>query len=133
VHHPGLAAALTEERRDLLNTDDSLVPVAALVDHVTTHGISSTAGLFESMKESPYSSQYEAAAAEGLADSVPEDMAATMLDGEFLALERQRIEAEYRDLVSRKLNDRERERFEEVQKRYAELKGVAAVGVDSPR
>jgi DNA primase len=133
VHHPGLAAALTQERRDLLNTDDSLVPVAALVDHVATHGISSTAGLFESMKESPYSSQYEAAAAEGLADSVSEDMAATMLDGEFLALERQRIEAEYRDLVSRKLNDDERGRFEEVQRRYAELKGVAAVGVDSSR
>jgi hypothetical protein len=85
------------------------------------------------MKESPYSSQYEAAAAEGLADSVSEDIAATMLDGEFLALERQRVEAEYRDLVSRKLNDDERERFEEVQRRYAELKGVPAVGVDSPR
>jgi len=133
VHHPRLAAALTREHRELLNSDDSLVPIAALVDHVATREISSTAGLFESMKDSPYSAQYAAAAAEGLSEGVPEDTAARMLDDEFFALERQRIEAEFRDLTSRALDDTERERFEYVKRRYAELKGAAAVRVDSPR
>ncbi|MGE5524946.1 MAG: DNA primase [Rhodospirillaceae bacterium] len=134
VLYPGLAAGLPAERRALLGDDETLAPVAALVDRIVAHGISSTAALFESMKDSPYSAQYEAAAAEGLNDGLPEDSARADLDGEFRRLELQRVEAEYeRLLATPRLDDAGRERFLQVRKRLAELKGASMVGVSPPR
>ncbi|HWI15753.1 MAG TPA: DNA primase [Burkholderiales bacterium] len=132
VQHPSLAA-LSADRRALLDSDEGLLPVATLVDHIAAHGISSTAALFESTKESPYSAKYEAAAAEGLADALSEDIAKAELNLQLLVLERQRVEAEYERLLSGPLDEADRSRFQEVGKRLAELKGVPTVGVDSPR
>ena len=132
VNHPALAV-LSPERRALLEGDDTLAPVAALADYIAARRISSTAALVETLKESPHAALYEAAAVDELAESLAEDMAGALLEDAFRALERQRLEAEIRDLLSRKLTAGERERFEEAQRRYAELKGVPAVGVDSLR
>ncbi len=128
VSHPAFAAALGAPRRQLLDIDETLLPVAALVDHVTERGISTTAGLFESLKDSPYSGQYEAAAADGLAEGVSDDTAQQLLEGEFTRLELQQVQAEYERLAKNKLDGASRDRFMQVSKRLAELKGAATVG-----
>jgi len=132
VHHPGLVATLDAERRAIIESEPTLEPVSALMQHILTLGITSTAALFETVKSFPHADQYGAAAGEGLEDVSSEDTAAALLEGELRQLERQRVQAEYERLVSGELDSpAARERFAAVSKRLAELKGAAAVGIDS--
>ena len=132
VCHPELVASLDAERRAIVDAEPTLEPVAALMQHVAAHGITSTAALFETVKNSPYAEQYRVAAAEALEDVSSGDTATALLEGELRQLERQSVQAEYERLVSGELDTpAARERFAVVSKRLAELKGAVAVGVDS--
>lgn len=133
VNHPALAASLGKERRLLLDSDESLAPVAALVDHASAHGLTSTGALFETFRDTPHADLYEAAAAEGLGETLTDETAAALLEGEFNLLELQRVQAEYEKLASSAHDTATRDRFAQVSKRLAELKGAVVVRVDSQR
>jgi len=128
VNAPSLAKSITAERRGFLKTNADLLPVIALLDAIETSGATSTGGLTEAVRGSSYASLYEEAARDALIGTVSDDTAAAELEGELLRLEKQHVEKEYQELSNRKLNtDAERQRFVDVSRRLAELKGAAAV------
>ena len=132
VHHPELAAKLDAERRAIIESEPTLEPVSALMQHIVALGITSTAALFETVKSSPHAQQYWAAASDALEDASSEETAAALLEGEVRQLEKQRVQAEYERLLSEpRDSSAARERFAAVSKRLAELKGAVAVGLDS--
>lgn len=133
VQHPALVAMLDEQQRSLIAGEESLAPVATLVASALQHGITTTAGLLQVLKSTPHAPLYEAAAIAAMEESLTEDTARALLSGECHALERQRVQAEYERLASSSLDAAGRERFAQVSRRLAELKGAAVVRDDSPR
>ena len=130
---PQLAQALTTEQRGLLENDDDFKPVVALVDEITAAGITTTAGLLEATRNSPYREIFGDVASENLAAPAhPEGLGADF-EGVFNQLEKRSVQAEYERLVGKSEKDEtELKRFEVVSRRMAELKGVRAVGQRAP-
>jgi DNA primase len=131
--NPGLAVAISEHQRTLLDSDSELAPVAALVDMLRTSKTASLAALFEATRDSVYAKVYENVGGEILAAADNDDAALADLNGTFAQLELRRVESEYARLSTKGVSDEnERLRFREISRRLAELKGAAGVTVRPP-
>ena len=127
VSSPNCAAGISPGQRALLDAPE-LDPVAALVDAVKETGADTPGKLFEATRSMQYADLYQEVAADAMTladdDSVQGD-----LDGAFNQLELQRIRSERERLTAGGLrNETERQRFQELERRMAELKGAPAAG-----
>ena len=131
--NPGLAVAISEDQRTLLDSDSELAPVADLVDLLRASKTASLAALFEATRDSVYARVYEDVGGEILAAAGNDDAALADLNGTFAQLELRRVESEYARLSTTGVGDEhERLRFQEISRRLAELKGAAGVIVRPP-
>lgn len=130
---PQFAESISPDQRRLLQLDPEYAPVAALVDTIKESGVSTTAALFEAMRESPYAQIYAEIASENLATpGLPEEFRADF-EGIFAHLEKRAVEAEYEQLLEKSVKtELERQRFDQLSRRLAELKGAGAVGLRAP-
>ena len=81
--------------------------------------------LLEATRESRHAALYRDIAAKSLGEEVDEQMARAMLADLLVQLERPRVESEYRRLAANGQHDEvERQRFQVVSRRLAELKGA---------
>jgi DNA primase len=131
--NPGLAVAISDDQRTLLDSDSELAPVATLVDLLRASKTASLAALFEATRDSVYAKVYEDVGGEILAAADNNDAALADLNGTFAQLELRRVESEYARLSTTGVSDEnERLRFQEISRRLAELKGAAGVIVRPP-
>jgi DNA primase len=132
IASPSLAAQLTAEQRALLDGAE-LAPVAELVALLREGGIVTPAMVIEATRASTHAALFQRVAGEtmvGMDD--PESMQAEWT-GAFLQLELVRVQGEYQRLTAGGApNEAERERFQAVSRRLAELKGAAGAGVRPP-
>lgn len=132
MSHPGLAATLSAEQRDLLGAEPELAPVVALVERLAASAATSLGMAFEVVRDSEHSESYAAVAGETLLAVTDEEAAKADLAGVFTQLELKRVQSEYARLSASGVSDEaERTRFRELARRLAELKGVGAVNVRS--
>ena len=129
---PTLAGTISEEQRQLLDSEPELAPVASLVELLQASGATSLGTAFEAMRDSQYSEVYASVAGETLLASGDEAAAQADLEGVFTQLELRRVQSEYARLSASGARDEaERSRFEKLSRRLAELKGAGAVNVRS--
>jgi DNA primase len=122
VLSPGLAHSLSAEHRALLDLPE-MAPVVELIEAVLESGATSSAMLFEATRESQYAGSYQDIAARSLTDAADDETAKTILSDVLLKLEKQRMESEFEKLsAGGQRSDVERQRFQEVTRRLAELK-----------
>jgi DNA primase len=128
VNVPTLAKSITAERREFLKSNPDLVPVTALLDLIEASGATSTGGLTEAARGSLYAPLYDEAARDSLIGTMGDDNAVAELEDGLKRLELDHVKREYEALNNRKLNtEAERQRFVDVSRRLAELKGATAV------
>jgi len=127
VSHPICAARLTPAQLALLDSTD-LAPVAALVGAVKDTGADTPGKLFEATRDTPFAELYQEVAADSMT-LTDEPSAQADLDGALSQLELQRIRSEREQLSAGGLrNEGERRRFQELERRLAELKGAVGSG-----
>ena len=127
VSSPACAGKLTADQRALLNTPE-LAAVAVLVDAVKETGADTPGKLFEAARDTQYADLYQEVAADVMS---PTDDASAQadLDGAFNQLELLQIRGEHERLSAGGLrNEADRQRFKELNRRLAELKGSAGSG-----
>jgi len=124
VATPSCLDRVTPERRALLDGPE-FAPVVELVDTLTGGGATTSAMLLEATRESRYAELYREVAGEALAVAGDEDTAREDLKGLFDKLELERVQHEYRQLTASGVRD---ERYQQLSRRLAELKGAAAAG-----
>jgi len=122
VSNPGCAGTLSAGQRALLDSPE-LAPVAELIDALKGSGITSPAMLFEATRESRYAALYQDVAGQALAISGDDDATQADLAGVFIKLELERVQSEYQRLTASGVRN---ERYRELSRRLAELKGAAA-------
>jgi DNA primase len=123
VSNPDCAAELSVEQRALLDSPE-FAPVAELIDALKGSGITTPAMLFEATRDSRYAALYQSIAGEMLTGTVASETAKEDLAGAFTTLEREHVESEYRRLTATGVRD---ERYQEIARRLAKLKGAAPV------
>ena len=127
VSSPACAGKIGAGQRALLNTPE-LAAVAVLVDAVKDTGADTPGKLFEATRDTQYADLYQEVAADAMA---PTDDASAQadLDGAFNQLELLQIRGEHERLTAGGLrNETERQRFQELERRLAELKRSAGSG-----
>jgi DNA primase len=122
--YPALAAALTDEQRALLEGPE-MAPVAALVALVQASGATTSARLLEAARGSPHERAIEEASIEALAHAYEEEAARSDLVGTLAKLEQERVKRELAPLIESGVRN---DRYYELTRRLAELKGVAGNG-----
>ncbi|OGA21546.1 MAG: DNA primase [Betaproteobacteria bacterium RIFCSPLOWO2_02_FULL_67_26] len=123
VSNPACAGNLPAGQRVLLSSPE-LAPVAALVDAVMETGADTPGKLFEATRDTQYANLYQEVAADVMA---PTDDASAKadLDGAFNQLELQCVKSEFKQLSDGgQRTEVERQRFQEVKQRMAELQKV---------
>ena len=129
ITSPKLAASVSAEQRRLLGASE-MAPVVELVDVLQESGAGTPAMLVEVTRESRYTGLYQDVAGKTLADGADDEMAKAMLADAFIQLEKQHVQSEYeRLLAGGQRNEVERQRFQAVSRRLAELKGAVAKGM----
>jgi len=127
VSSPACAGKLTAGQRALLDTPE-LAAVAVLVDAVKDTGADTPGKLFEATRDTQYGDLYQEVAADVMA---PADDASAQadLEGAFNQLELLQIRGEHERLTAGGLrNETDRQRFQELDRRLAELKRSAGSG-----
>jgi DNA primase len=121
VSHPSCVEKVTEEQRSLLDAPE-FSAVAELIDALKGWGATTSAMVVEATRESPHGGLYQDIAAQTLNEVGDSETAARVLADVLLKLERQRMEVEFARLSSGgQRSDVERQRFQEVKQRLAEL------------
>ena len=129
ITSPKLAASVSAEQRVLLDSS-GMAPVVELVGVLRESGAVTPAMLVEVTRDSRYTGLYQNVAGKTLADGTDDEMAKAMLADAFIQLEKQHMQSEYeRLLAGGQRNEVERQRFQAVSRRLAELKGAAAKGM----
>jgi len=128
VSNPGCVAKLTPEQRMLLDAPE-FVPVAELVDALRGSGASTSAMLVEATRDSRFAALYQDIAGQTLTVTGDDETARADLAGVFIKLELDRVLNEYKRLTASGIRD---ERYQELSRRLAELKGASG-GEARPR
>ena len=124
-----MGTQVTAEQRTLLDAAE-LAPVVELIDLLHEGGVASPAVLIEATRGSPHAALFQQVAAETMTGSDDEQSAQADWRGAFLQLELVRVQSEYQRLTAGGArNEAERQRFQELSRRLAELKGAASAGV----
>jgi DNA primase len=131
VSSPACAGTLTPEQRSLLDAPE-FEAVAALVDIVRESGADTPGRLFEAARGSRYAELFRDVAGEAL-NQVDDASVKADLEGALQQVELLRIRGEHQRLTAGGLRDEaDRRRFQELNRRLAELKGAAG-GAAPPR
>jgi DNA primase len=128
VSNPGLASGLSEAQRTLLDGPD-MAAVAELVDAARESGATTTAMLFEVTRDSQHAASYQDAAGEMLMVAVDDEAAKAELAGAFHKLEHDRVKSEFEQLTASGVQN---DRYQEVKRRLAELKGAVSAPIRPP-
>jgi len=128
VSNPGCAGKLTAEQRALLDAPE-FAPVAELVDVLRGGGVATSAMLVEATRDSRFAALYQDVAGQTLTVTGDDDTARADLAGVFIKLELDRVLSEYKRLTASGIRD---ERYQELSRRLAELKGASG-GEARPR
>ena len=128
VSNPGCAGKLTAEQRALLEAPE-FAPVAELVDVLRGGGVATSAMLVEATRDSRFAALYQDVAGQTLTVTGDDDTARADLAGVFIKLELDRVLSEYKRLTASGIRD---ERYQELSRRLAELKGASG-GEARPR
>ncbi len=128
VSNPGCVAKLTTEQRALLDTPE-FAPVAELVDALRGSGAATSAMLVEATRDSRFAALYQDVAGQTLTVTGDDETARADLAGVFIKLELDRVLNEYKRLTASGIRD---ERYQELSRRLAELKGATG-GEARPR
>jgi len=128
VSNPGCVAKLTAEQRALLDAPE-FAPVAELLDALTGSGAATSAMLIEATRESRFAALYQDIAGQTLTVTGDDETARADLAGVFIKLELDRVLNEYKRLTASGIRD---ERYQELSRRLAELKGASG-GEARPR
>ena len=130
---PQLAAEITQEQRAWLETNPDFESVVALIDLITAAGVTTTGALFEAARGSPDEEVYAQIAGEGLNEASELEKARADLEGIVAKLEGSWVSHEYEQLLAKADKSQEdRQRFQALQQRLGELKGVAPVAAFPP-
>ncbi len=121
VSNPGCVAKLTAEQRALLDTPE-FAPVAELVDALRGSGAATSAMLVEATRDSRFAALYQDVAGQTLTVTGDDETARADLAGVFIKLELDRVLNEYKRLTASGIRD---ERYQELSRRLAELKGAS--------
>ncbi|HXF68054.1 MAG TPA: DNA primase [Burkholderiales bacterium] len=124
VAHPKLAAGLTEQQRKLLEGPE-MEPVLGVIALARASAAVNSAMLLEAARGSPHERAIEQACVEALAHAYEEETARADLEGTLAKLEQERVNNELAPLIASGMRN---ERYYELMRRLAELKGVAADG-----
>ncbi len=128
LDQPKLAEKISDEQRLLLDSNSEYQPAAELVRILKTGELASVAAILESARQSKYYQLYEEAVADTLMGMDDEQTADAVVSGIFAQLELRQVLSEYERLSAKGVCDEtERQRFQQVSRRLAELKGGAAV------
>jgi DNA primase len=128
VSNPGCVAKLTAEQRALLDAPE-FAPVAELVDALRGSGAATSAMLVEATRDSRFAALYQDVAGQTLTVTGDDETARADLAGVFIKLELDRVLSEYKRLTASGIRD---ERYQELSRRLAELKGASG-GEARPR
>jgi len=120
VSNPGCVAKLTAEQRALLDAPE-FAPVAELVDALMGSGATTSAMLVEATRDSRFAALYQDIAGQTLTVAGDDETARADLAGVFTKLELDRVLNEYKRLTASGIRD---ERYQELSRRLAELKGA---------
>jgi len=121
VSNPGCAGNLTAEQRALLDAPE-FAPVAELVDILRGSGAATPAMLVEATRDSRFAALYQEVAGQTLTVTGDDETARADLAGVFNKLELDRVLSEYKRLTASGIRD---ERYQELSRRLAELKGAS--------
>ena len=127
VSNPSCAQNLTAEQRALIDSPE-FAPVVELVNALTGSGVTTSAMLIEATRESRYAALYQDVAGQTLIVEGNDDTAQADLAGVLNKLELDRVKSEYKQLTASGVRS---ERYQELSKRLAELKGAAETGAQS--
>ncbi len=128
LDQPQLAEKISGEKQLLLDSNPEYQPAAELVRILKTDELASVAAILESTRLSKYYQLYEEAIADTLMGMDDEQTADAVVEGIFAQLELRKVQSEYERLSAKGACDEtERQRFKQVSRRLAELKGGAAV------
>ncbi len=126
IANPTLAGVVTPEEQGLLDAAD-LAPVAELIGLVRESEIVTPAMLIEATRESSHSTLFQQVAGETMAGAEDLESAQAEWRGAFVQLELVRVQGEYQRLTATGARSpAERERFNALSRRLAELKGAVA-------
>jgi DNA primase len=129
VANPTLAGGLTPEQRELLDAAD-LAPVAELIGLVRESDISTPAMVIEATRDSAHTTLFQQVAGETMAGADDPETAQAEWRGAFAQLELVRVQREYQRLTAAGARSpAERDRFQQLSRRLAELKGAAGTTV----
>ena len=120
VSNPGCAQRLTAEQRALLDAPE-FEPVAELIDVLAGSGAATAAMLEEATRDSRYAGLYKDVAGQTLAVGGDDQTAREDLEGVFNKLELARVTSEFQQRTASGVRD---ERYEQLKRRLAELKGA---------
>jgi len=128
LSHPGVAARITAAQRELMAGDPDSEPALLLLDTAMQNGALTTAALMEALRGSRYAELYREIAGGALVEGADEDAALADLPGIFAQLELKSIISELNVLngVAAK-TPAQREHYQQLSRRHAELKGAPAV------
>jgi DNA primase len=128
LDRPQLAEKISDEKRLLLDSNPEYQPAAELVRILKTGALASVAAILEATRLSKYYQLYEEAVADTLMGMDDEQTTDAVVGGIFAQLELRQVQGEYERLSAKGACDEtERQRFQQVSRRLAELKGGAAV------
>jgi DNA primase len=128
VSNPGCVNKITGEQRALLDAPE-FAAVAELVDALGRSGATTSATLIEATRDSRYAALFQDVAGQTLTVAGDDESARADLAGVFNKLELDRVLAEYKRLTASGIRD---ERYQELSRRLAELKGASG-GEARPR
>ncbi len=126
VANPACAGKLTAEQRRLLDAPE-FAPVAELVDALKGSGATTSGMLIEATRDSRHAALYQEVAGQTFAVSGDDESARADLAGVLIKLELDHVLSEYKRLTASGVRD---ERYQELSRRLAELKGAST---GSPR
>jgi DNA primase len=121
VSNPGCAGKVTTEQRALLDGPE-FGPVAELVDVLKGRGVVTSAMLVEATRDSRYADLYQSVAGQTLTVTGDDETARADLEGVFNKLEHDQVKIEFEKLNASGVRN---ERFQELSRRLAELKGAS--------
>jgi DNA primase len=128
VSNPACVKKVTAERRALLDAPE-FAPVLELIDALAASDAPTPAMLEEATRDSRYSGLYRDLAGQALTMPTDDATAGADLAGVFNKLELDLVQSEYQRLTASGVRD---ERYQELSRRLAELKGASA-GNTRPR
>jgi DNA primase len=132
VANPTLAVGLTPEQRELLDAAE-LAPVAELIGLVRESDISTPAMVIEATRDSAHTTLFQQVAGETMAGADDPETAQAEWRGAFTQLELVRVQGEYQRLTAAGTRSpAERDRFQQLSRRLAELKGAAGTAAPPP-